>query len=41
MLARYVAEATDNRFQIQTFGAGEIAPGLQALDSVSTGSIEC
>ena len=25
--ARYVAEATDNRFQIQVFPAGEIAPG--------------
>ncbi len=33
--AKYVAEATDNKFQIQTFGAGEIVPGLQALDAVS------
>jgi TRAP-type mannitol/chloroaromatic compound transport system substrate-binding protein len=39
--ARYVAEATDNKFQIQTFGAGEVVPGLQALDAVSSGSIEC
>lgn len=39
--AKFVAEATDNRFQIQTFGAGEIVPGLQALDAVSSGSIEC
>ena len=38
--AKYVAEATDNKFQIQTFGAGEIVPGLQALDAVSTGSVE-
>jgi TRAP-type mannitol/chloroaromatic compound transport system substrate-binding protein len=38
--ARYVAEATDNRFQIQTFAAGEIVPGLQALDAVSNGSVE-
>ena len=38
--AKYVAEATDNRFQIQAFSAGEIVPGLQALDAVSTGSVE-
>jgi TRAP-type mannitol/chloroaromatic compound transport system substrate-binding protein len=39
--SKYVAEATDNKFQIQTFGAGEIVPGLQALDAVTSGSIEC
>ncbi|MCC7346110.1 MAG: TRAP transporter substrate-binding protein DctP [Variibacter sp.] len=39
--AKYMAEATDNRFQIQTFPAGEIVPGLQALDAVQTGSVEC
>jgi TRAP-type mannitol/chloroaromatic compound transport system substrate-binding protein len=41
ILAKYVADATDNRFQIQTFGAGELVPGLQALDAVSRGGIEC
>ena len=40
-LARYVAEATDNRFQIQTFAAGEIVGGLQALDTVQSGAVEC
>jgi TRAP-type mannitol/chloroaromatic compound transport system substrate-binding protein len=40
-LAKLVAEATDNRFQIQTFAAGEIVPGLQALDAVSSGALEC
>jgi TRAP-type mannitol/chloroaromatic compound transport system substrate-binding protein len=40
-LAKYVAEATDNRFQIQTFAAGEIVPGLQALDAVSNNTVEC
>jgi TRAP-type mannitol/chloroaromatic compound transport system substrate-binding protein len=40
-LARYLAEATDNRFQIQTFPAGEIVGGLQALDAVQTGAVEC
>jgi TRAP-type mannitol/chloroaromatic compound transport system substrate-binding protein len=40
-LAQYVSEATDGKFQIQTFAAGEIVPGLQALDAVSTGAVEC
>ena len=39
--ARYLAEATDNKFQIQTFPAGEIVGGLQALDAVQTGAVEC
>jgi TRAP-type mannitol/chloroaromatic compound transport system substrate-binding protein len=39
--AKYVAEATDGRFQIQPFAAGEIVPGLQALDAVSSGALEC
>jgi len=39
--AKYVAEATDGKFQIQTFPAGEIVGGLQALDAVQNGSIEC
>jgi TRAP-type mannitol/chloroaromatic compound transport system substrate-binding protein len=39
-LAKYVAEATDNRFHITPFAAGEIVPGLQALDAVSNGSVE-
>ncbi|MGL4441612.1 MAG: TRAP transporter substrate-binding protein [Bosea sp. (in: a-proteobacteria)] len=40
-LSKLVAEATDNRFQIQTFPAGEIVPGLQALDAVANGTVEC
>jgi TRAP-type mannitol/chloroaromatic compound transport system substrate-binding protein len=40
-LAKYVAEATDNKFQIQTFPAGELVGGLQALDAVTSGAIEC
>src|SRR5712692_5008950 len=39
-LAKYVAEMTDNKFQIQVFAAGELAPGLQALDSTSNGTVE-
>ena len=40
VFAKFIAEATDNRFQIQTFAAGEIVPGLQALDAVQTGTVE-
>ncbi|MBN8920362.1 MAG: TRAP transporter substrate-binding protein, partial [Rhizobiales bacterium] len=39
--SKYVAEATDNRFQIQPFAAGEIVPGLQALDAAGNGTVEC
>ena len=39
-IAKAVAEATDNKFQIQTFAAGEIVPGLQAADAVSNGTVE-
>ncbi|HEU4661153.1 MAG TPA: TRAP transporter substrate-binding protein [Pseudolabrys sp.] len=37
---KYVAEATDNKFQIQGFAAGEIVPGLQVLDAASNGTVE-
>src|SRR6184192_969485 len=39
-LSKYVAEMTDNKFQIQVFAGGEIVPGLQALDATSNGTIE-
>src|SRR6516162_8464614 len=39
-LAKYVSEATDSKFQIQTFAAGEIVPGLQVLDAVQNGTVE-
>ena len=38
--AKYVGESTDNKFQVQTFAAGEIVPGLQAADAVSNGTVE-
>src|SRR3974390_121074 len=38
--AKDVAEMTDNKFQIQVFSAGEIVPGLQALDATSNGTVE-
>jgi TRAP-type mannitol/chloroaromatic compound transport system substrate-binding protein len=40
VIAKYVAEATDNKFQIQTFGAGEIVGGLQSIDAVTGGTVE-
>jgi TRAP-type mannitol/chloroaromatic compound transport system substrate-binding protein len=38
--AKYVAEATDNKFQIQSFAAGELAPALEAANVVANGSVE-
>ncbi len=35
-----VAEATEGKFQIQVHAAGEIVPGLQALDAVQQGTVE-
>jgi TRAP-type mannitol/chloroaromatic compound transport system substrate-binding protein len=40
MMAKAVGEATDNKFQIQVFAAGEIVPGLQVLDAVQNGTVE-
>jgi TRAP-type mannitol/chloroaromatic compound transport system substrate-binding protein len=39
-LAKFVAEATDNKFQIQVFAAGEIVPGLQNVDATTNGTVE-
>src|SRR6266853_390140 len=38
--AKYVAETTDNKFQIRVFAAGEIVPGLQVADAVQNGTVE-
>jgi TRAP-type mannitol/chloroaromatic compound transport system substrate-binding protein len=40
IFSKAVAEATDNKFQIQVFAAGEIVPGLQAADAVTAGTVE-
>ena len=40
-VSRRVAEMTDCAFQIQVSGPGEIVPGLQILDAVGQGSVEC
>ncbi|MBV9557608.1 MAG: TRAP transporter substrate-binding protein [Pseudolabrys sp.] len=39
-LSKYVSEATDGKFQIQPFAAGEIVPALQTLDAVQNGTVE-
>jgi TRAP-type mannitol/chloroaromatic compound transport system substrate-binding protein len=36
-----VAALTDGKFQIRPFAAGEIVPGLQVLDAVQAGTVEC
>src|SRR6201989_1220621 len=38
--AKYVSEATDGKFQVQAFAAGEIVPGLAVLDAVQNGTVE-
>jgi TRAP-type mannitol/chloroaromatic compound transport system substrate-binding protein len=40
VFSKAVAEATDQKFQIQNFAAGEIVPGLQAADAVQNGTVE-
>ena len=41
LIAKRVAGLTDERFQISTFAAGEIVPGLKVLDAVQNGTVEC
>ena len=40
LFSKFVAEATDNKFQVQPFAAGEIVPALQTLDAVQNGTVE-
>jgi TRAP-type mannitol/chloroaromatic compound transport system substrate-binding protein len=40
LMAKRVAEITDNKFQIRVFAAGEIVPALQVLDAVQAGTVE-
>ena len=41
ILARRVSDSTDGRFQVRVFASGEIVPGLQVLDAVQNGTVEC
>ena len=40
LFAKYVSEATDGRFQVQPFAAGEIVGTPQAIDAVSNNTVE-
>ena len=40
VFAKTVAQASDGKFQIQVFSAGEIVPGLSAADAVQNGTVE-
>ena len=39
-LSRRVKEATDGKFNIQIFAAGEIVPGLDAINAAADGTVE-
>ena len=39
-LSNRMKEATDGKFNIQVFAAGEIVPGLQAIDAATDGTVE-
>ena len=40
-LAARIGEMSDGRFEIKPYAAGELVPGLQVLDAVQNGSVEC
>jgi TRAP-type mannitol/chloroaromatic compound transport system substrate-binding protein len=40
-VSRRVKEMSGGRFQIQPYAAGELVPGLEVLDAVQSGSVEC
>ena len=40
-VAKFVTEMSDGKFTIEPFAAGEIVPGLQVLDAVTNGTVEC
>ncbi|MFN4277741.1 MAG: TRAP transporter substrate-binding protein [Ferrovibrio sp.] len=41
VVAKRVEAATGGKFQIRVFAGGEIVPGLQVLDAVQAGTVEC
>jgi TRAP-type mannitol/chloroaromatic compound transport system substrate-binding protein len=40
VMSKALAEATENKFQIQVFAAGEVVGGLQALDATINNTVE-
>jgi TRAP-type mannitol/chloroaromatic compound transport system substrate-binding protein len=41
LIGKRVAQATGGKFNIKVFAAGEIVGGLQVLDAVQNGTVEC
>lgn len=41
ILSRRVAALTGGKFEIRVFAGGELVPGLQVLDAVQIGTVEC
>jgi TRAP-type mannitol/chloroaromatic compound transport system substrate-binding protein len=41
VMSKALADATDNKFQVRVFAAGELVPGLQVADAVQNGTVEC
>jgi TRAP-type mannitol/chloroaromatic compound transport system substrate-binding protein len=41
VLAARLNAITDGKFQLRVFAGGEIVPGLQVLDAVKAGTVEC
>jgi len=41
LISKRCASATNGKFQIQVFAAGEIVPGLQVLDAVQNATVQC
>jgi len=40
VMSKYISEASDGNFTLQVFPAGELVPGLEAADAVSSGTVE-
>jgi len=40
-MAKRVKELTEGKFEIRVFAGGEIVPGLQVMDAVKDGTVEC
>ena len=40
-VATRLKEATDGKFTLQVFAAGELVPGLEAMNATSNGTVEC
>ncbi|GGZ07799.1 TRAP transporter substrate-binding protein [Pseudoduganella plicata] len=41
IFTRRIAQLTGGKFTIRSFAAGEIVPGLQVMDAVQAGTVEC